>query len=272
MENDQDDSSNQGLYENRLKDVTVFAEYIVAEFRRVHEPLTNAQHYDLTSLARAYFMLGNVSAGFETFNTLLQRREMPDMHDINVALSAMAEYSPRGAARMIERMIQLGMQPDSITFGTVIHFATIHRDKELIMSLISRARHVHNGQLSLKSVQALIRAGIEESISEHTLSANLERALEIIQSLTASNFGCSPDTGKYCIVASLNVGNPALAFKFWRLLVQHKIDWADTGHLILRRRMATQIRKQHKTGELSALQEQAMLIALRLEKRGNAKV
>jgi hypothetical protein len=259
----QEGHSDSKRYEDRLKDVTAFADLVVAQFRRAKEPLATALHKDLTSLARAYFMLGDISAGFATLKVLLDRREMPDMHDINVALSALAEYTPRGAARVIERMINLGLEPDPVTFGTVIHFATIHRDTELVSLLIGRARDIDNGQLTLKSVQGLIRASIELEGTTHTsLSANLQRALEIIQSLTDLDFICSPNTGKYCIAASLTVHNPVLAFKFWMLLVRRKLQWSDSYHSILRRRIATQIKNERRAGQLDGNRAKVMMHAL----------
>jgi hypothetical protein len=164
---------------------------------------------------------------------------------------------------MIERMIQKGVEPDPITFGTVIHFATIHQDTQLVSDLISRARQAKNGQLTLKSVQALIRACLEmKDAPQSSLSANLERALEIIQSLTQSKFICSPNTGKYCIAASLKVQNPGLAFKFWTLLVRKKLEWTDPHHSNLRVQIAIQIRKHLREGWLSSDLAMAMLHTL----------
>ena len=251
------------LYEDRKQDASAFAHHIVAEFRRVKEPLTTARHWDLTSLARACFMLGDVSAGFDVFKTLIERKEIPDLYDINVALSAMAEYSPQGAAGMIQRMIQLGIEPDPITFGTVIHFASMHRDTKLVSTLLGRAREVDNGKLTLKSVQALIKASIEvEETAPSLLEANLLRALQIIQSLTQADLICSPHTGMYCISASLMVDNPVIAFRFWTLLVQRKVEWNDTRHSRLRSRIAAQIRTHCAGGWVDENQGKIMLHAL----------
>jgi hypothetical protein len=239
------------LYEVRGKDSTSFLHFVVSEFRLAKEPLAQAGHFDLTSLARAYFMLGDISAGFEAFKTLLDRKEMPDLHDINVALSAMAEYTPEGAAKMIERMVRKGVRPDPITFGTVIHFALIHQHTELVHKLINMARLAGNGPLTLESVQALIRASVEmEDSSPSLVLANLERGLMIMQSLAGSDLMCSPNTGKYCTLAALELRDPVLAFKFWKLLVRRKLGWNDTQHVNLRLRIAAQVRKRCRMGLL----------------------
>lgn len=231
------------IYQERLKDVGAFIDRIIAEFRSCKEPLAQANHADLTSLARAYFMTGNVTAGFDAFRVLLNRKEIPDLHDINVALSAMAEYTPRGAARMVERMVSKGIHPDSVTFGTIIHFATIHRDTALVSTLVNRARQLDDGQLSLKSVQSLIRASLEmENTSQSQLRMNLQRALAIVKTMTKSAH-LSPNTGKYCVAAALKVQEPTIAYRFWKLLVVRKLDWEDGQHKFLRQRMKSQLRR-----------------------------
>jgi hypothetical protein len=252
--------SERSLYEDRMKDITTFMHMLVAEYRRIKKPLSTAGHYDLTSLARAYFMLGDVSAGFDAFKALLNRKEIPDMHDINVALSAMAEYNPRRAARIIHLMIRRGLQPDPVTFGTVIHYASIHKDAELVSALVHKAYQADNGELTLKSVQALIKATIE--MEDPSLGTSLEQALEIIQSLIDSNLFCSPNTGKYCVAASLDVQKPVLAFKFWKLLVHNKIEWHDSQHSLLRQRIAGQALKHNRLGWLDADLEKVILHTL----------
>jgi hypothetical protein len=261
----EDTQSMREMYEDRSKDISAFIHSVVAEYRRTQEPLAKAPHFPLTSLARAYFMLGNVAAGFEMFRVLLDRKEMPDLYDINVALSAMAEYTPRGAAQMITRMIDKGVRPDAITFGTVLHFAAIHKDTELVGSLIKQARLIDNGELTLKSVQALIRASIGMEDDPELLGANLARALEIIQTLTRSKLVCSPRTGMYCIKSALKVSSPVLAFKFWQLLVERKLEWTDTQHVMLRRLIAQQIDRHYEAGLLTEERTKVMHFLMRRE-------
>lgn len=262
------DESHTGpeLYRQRLADMMALACRVVAEFRSIKEPLAEAVHYDLTSLARAYFIIGNISAGFDAFKALLDRKEIPDMYDINVALSAMAEYCPRAAAQMIERMIAKGIQPDPISFGSVLHFAAAHGDTELVGKLIGKVRQIDNGQLTLKSVSALIRASIlAENTSRAALRQNLERAVDIIRSLTVSKLVCSPNTGKHCIKASLDVDQPLLAFEFWRLLVKRKTEWADIEHTGLRFQIKKRIQNHSRAGWLDASRARVMLHALECE-------
>lgn len=250
----------RSLYEDRMEEITTFIHLLVAKYRRIKEPLSTASHFDLTSLARAYFMLGDVSAGSDAFKALLNRKEIPDMYDINVALSAMAEYDPRRATGIINLMIQRGLQPDPVTFGTVIHYASIHKDAELVSTLVHKAYEADNGQLTLKSVQALIKAAIH--MDDPSLGTSLEHALEIIQSLIDSNLFCSPNTGNYCVAASLNVQKPVLAFKFWKLLVRNKVEWNDIQHSLLRRRIAGQVLKHSRLGWLGGDLEKVILHTL----------
>lgn len=254
---------DRSVYEERLEETSSFANKVIAEYRQLRTPLAVAAHRELTSLARAYFLVGDVAAGFDAFRALLNRKELPDLHDLNVALSAMAEHSPRDAARMIDRMIAKGVHPDAITYGTVIHFATLHRDTRLISSLIQRAGNMGNVQLTVKSVQALIRASIAmENTSEETLKSNLKRTLGIIESLKHLRLEFSPNTGKYCVNAALVADDPKLAYDFWHLLVHHRVEWQDEQNKKLRWRIINSLRKHADAGNLESHQLMIRLSAL----------
>ena len=253
----------KSLYQGRVEETLSFANTVITEFRRFREPLASAAHKDLTSLARAYFLIGDVSAGFDAFSALLHRKELPDLYDLNVALSAMAEYSPRDAARMIDRMISKGVQPDAITYGTVIHFATLHRDTRLVSSLVQKVGEMGNVQLTVKSIQALIRASIAmETTSEEMLKSNLKQTLEIIWSLKHIQLEFSPNTGKYCVNAALVADDPKLAYDFWHLLVHHRTEWQDEQHKNLRRRIIKRLRQHADAGKLESHQLMVRLSVL----------
>ncbi|KIM89083.1 hypothetical protein PILCRDRAFT_812977 [Piloderma croceum F 1598] len=263
----EDTQNMRELYKCRTEDVSAFVNSVIAEYRRLQEPLALAHHFPLTSLARAYFMIGNVTAGFETFQILLNRKEIPDLYDINVALSAMAEYTPSGAAKMITTMIDKGVRPDAVTFGTVMHFAALNKDTQLVGSLIKQARLIDDGTLTLKSVQSLIRASIEMEDDPELLGANLERALEIIQSLKRAKLVCSPRTGTYCVNSALKLNSPVLAFKFWRLLINGKFAWNDTHHIKLRRLISHQVDRYREAGLLTEERARVMQFLMRHERR-----
>ena len=91
--------------------------------------------------------MGRISDGINTLKILLERRELPDMYDINVALSAMAEYSPRKASRMIGKMVRRGLTPDAVTFGTVLHHSIIHGDMDLANKLFNQAQQTGTGEV-----------------------------------------------------------------------------------------------------------------------------
>jgi len=250
----------------RWNDFTTFADRVLSEFRQSHDPLASAHHHTLTSLARACFILGKVTEGFEVFKILLDRKEMPDLYDVNVALTVMAEHQPRTAARMIERMMEKGLQPDAITYGTVMHHALLHRDMPLVSDMISRARGLDHAQLSLKSVVALIRGGL--AVDDNTKAvqrSKLESALNIIKTLLDSKFVCSPQTGKYCVFAALRADDPVMAYRFWKLLVKDKAEWDDREQKFQRRLITTMIRRHQQRDWLDDDRSIVMLSQLRGE-------
>ncbi|KAF8645248.1 hypothetical protein AX16_008073 [Volvariella volvacea WC 439] len=251
--------------EERSADLDKFLERVITEYRQHHEPLKTATHQNLTSFARACFILGKFADGFEAFKILLSRREVPDLYDINVALTAMAEQRPRAAAGMIDRMIEKGLEPDAVTFGTVMHYAVSHKDAELVDEMVRRARELKGGRLSLKSVASIVRANVavHDNASKAGLRARLQDALEIVQTLAKFKFASSPQTGKYLVSASLRAGDPELAFKFWRLLARHSAEWEDEEQVRQRRLISNMIWRRKRRGQLRAERAREMLWQLR---------
>lgn len=235
----------------RLTNLTDFLALIISEYRKQHEPLVEASHRALTSLARASFILGRFADGFDAFRVLLDRREVPDLYDVNVALSAMAEQDPRAAAKMIERMIEHGLEPDAVTFGTVMHFAKLHGDRVLVDDMIRRTRGRKDTMLSLKSVAMLVRVGLTPVgvDSKELQQQKLEEAWRLLHNLDATDFVSSPQTGKFLVFRSLKAESPVLAFKFWKLLLKGT-DWNDQEQVFQRALIARMIYKQQTHGIL----------------------
>jgi hypothetical protein len=283
-----------------------FAELVISKFRESKEPLIEAAHQDLNALARAYFIIGKITTGFDVFHIVMDKKEMPDLRDVNVALSGMAKYSPRLAGKMIERMIGKGLLPDSVTFGTVIKEAISRGDSELLVGLVGRAREVGDGSLSLKTVAALVRAGVadaevtsdgvglgesaEDERREISLQvaaggregqlilsgaddlerieANLKAAWEILQVLPKQDTANIPNLGENCLRSAIKIGQPELGYKFWKLFLRGKTQWDDTEQISLRRQLATLVQGCRDDGLLEETKAKVMLRGLNAAQLG----
>ncbi|KAJ3717106.1 hypothetical protein C8R42DRAFT_711816 [Lentinula raphanica] len=220
----------------RADNIKQFVQRVIEAFVLAHNPLAHATHANLSSLARAYFVAGEFAKGFEVFRHLIRRREVPDLHDINIGLSALAEHNPRSAANMIQVMIQRGIQPNSVTFGTVVHQALVHGDMHLVGDLLQLARQAGNIQLSPQGLFSLTRASVTlEEGSGTRKSAPLKDALELLKSLPDSGRLSSPDMGKFMVFAALRENEPVLAFEFWKLLLRCSSEWDDREQVFIRR-------------------------------------
>jgi hypothetical protein len=69
----------------------------------------------------------------------------------------------------------------------------------------------------------------------------------------------------YCIKSALKVSSPVLAFKFWQLLVERKLEWTDTQHVMLRRLIAQQIDRHYEAGLLTEERTKVMHFLMRRE-------
>jgi len=239
------------------------ARQVLEAFRESIQPLEEANHFDLSALARGYFMLGEMVEGLRPFRVLIGRREIPDRHDINIALSAMARQSPRAAYQMVNRMVDRGLRPDGVTFGTVLHEAIVHEDTELVTEMLDRAREA-GVSLSPKTMVSLIQArvAVREGMDDERLEANVRDAWEVVQTTGEWNAVHTPNVGKCCIVACLHLEDPVMAFNFWARLMRGKTEWGDREQRRQRRAIGSMVRRHCAEGRLDVDRARTMLHAL----------
>ncbi|KAJ6584785.1 hypothetical protein B0H19DRAFT_980551 [Mycena capillaripes] len=260
---------DNGAVREQSKEYKDFYRFVLSEFTRAHSPLQDAPHLVLTSRARACFIIGDFVPGFETVKILIDRKEMPDLYDINVTLTVMAEHNPRAAAQIVERMVQRGLQPDGITYGTVMHHALQHGDMELVNEMIQRVHALPDQQLSYKSIVALVRGSIALDAcwdrNDLTQHSKLQSAFSIIQSVGRSTVVTSPHLGKFLVLACLRAHDPLMAFKFWELLLRSQTSWYDREQVFLRRLIKRGLNTHAKNSWLKDSHRRAMIAQLRLE-------
>jgi hypothetical protein len=236
-------SEDGGTLETHTDDLTSFMTQVLQEYRAHHTPLVKAPHPALTSLARACFILGKYSEGLEVFRVLLERKEIPDMYDVNVALTAVAKAKPRLAARMIDRMIEKGLTPDAVTYGTVMHHALINNDSYLVYDMMEGIRGLKGTRLTLQSIAGVIRATVSSGTGgQEGLRDQLQSVVTMIETLNRTTTFSSPQVGKYLVSVSLRANDFILAYKFWYLLLRESAEWDDREQQLLRRRIAEMIR------------------------------
>lgn len=251
--------------EAKLADMSQFAQTVLLAFHKSKEPLDKAAHRDLNALARGYFLLGRMRQGLLPYRALLRRKEIPDLYDINVALSAISRHSPRMAANLVERMLETGLHPDAVTFGTVMHQALVQGDLELAGTLVKWAHEYGLKALSAKTMAALILASVSDRAeSAEALEANLRHVWEIVQGTPRSSVVHTPNIGECCIRASLHVGNVQMAFDFWDELVRWKAEWGDHEQIQLRRSIGRMVEQRVQEGSLVTERGTEMLRALGL--------
>ena len=236
----------------KLEDLNRFAQQLITEFILALPSLRHASHWELTSLARTYLLFGNVTDGFSTLKILLDRKEVPDLHDVNVALSVLAQHDPEGATWIIQRMVNRGLRPDAVTFGTVLHQAILRGDEDQINALMEQASKL-GARLTQKTISSLIQNYLTVKVdTPPSTQTGVQRAMQIVESMMAQTpgFVCTPNTGEACIRASLRADDPMMAFRFWKLLVKGKTEWVDGKQRLLRGMIASGIRRHCEDGRI----------------------
>ncbi|KAI0081587.1 hypothetical protein K474DRAFT_1703759 [Panus rudis PR-1116 ss-1] len=228
--------------EERRREAQEFVHLVIAKFREVQTPLSKASRNTLNALARVYFITGQIMEGFRMFKILVARRELPDLRDVNVALSALSEYNPAIGSRMLDRMIDKGLKPDGVSYGTIIHAALLHDDHLLVRELILKARK-SGVDLTEKTYGTLIRGTLSELYADsedNRLQAR--RASALLRILEQSGYTPSVRIARDCVIAALRAGDTLMAFRIWRHYMRGKADpQKDQG--LTRARLAEEIRK-----------------------------
>jgi hypothetical protein len=260
-----DDSGVEAIRQRR-DDCKEFLDFVMSEFALAHPPMAQCNHQVITSQARAFFIVGDFVRGFETIKVLLERKEMPDIYDVNVTLTIMAEHDPRAAAQIVRRMEEKGLQPDQVTFGTIMHHALAHNDMELVDEMVQRVAGLRE-QLSYKSIASLIRGSIAfdaGSIPGHSAQTKLRNAFEILKSIRRSPVMHTASLGKFLVYACLQASDPTMAFKFWELLIKDKARKEDGEHTALRRVIVRDLAAHTRKKWIKEMHARAMISQLRM--------
>lgn len=257
IEDDEDDHQNLS-YQEQIAIYRAFADSVIETFVKHRHPLKHATHQELNALARAYILVGKLVDSMRVFKILLNRKEVPDLRDANVALSSVSMSNPSGAAEIINQMVALGLKPDAVTFGTVIHHAIEHGDMDLVSRLIARARKL-DIELDYKTVGTLIRACVSNLEDGTAPRVRLQNAKHLIDSLYDAGIVPSPGMGVDCVVAALRADDPVMAHDFWRFIIRDKTQWDDLQQLILRQRIGAVVRQQWLHGSLPTMRARKIL-------------
>ncbi|KZT28338.1 hypothetical protein NEOLEDRAFT_1109213 [Neolentinus lepideus HHB14362 ss-1] len=236
----------------RMQDFDNFAKLVATRYRETQEPFEDADHRHLNALARIYFLLGDISAGFDVFRVMIDRQEIPDHYDLNVSLSVLVQHDARAAGQMIRKMVEKGLQPSSVALGTVLNGAMAQGDAELVDWLLRFAKR-ESIEITMKSVAAGVFTSISQSMQHDTpeqLRGNLDVVLNLVRVNSDERYLPTVATGKLCVNAAVKADSAELAYNFWRILLYRRAEWDDRQQQQLRRMIAVQIRREVLDGSL----------------------
>jgi len=248
-----------------LNEISSFANKVLRAFITQHEPLQNADHITLTSLARAHFVLGNVAEGFHCFRIILRRSEKPDIVDVNVGLSALAEYKPRAAAAFLATMLHHNVQPDEITFSTIIHHAMIKDDLDLCVELALQMKETLALNSNFQPFYSMALASVAERFDDtpQRQAVRLTTVLKVLQTMNYPKdwFVAHPEVGQCLIRASLP-HYPQVAFEFWNLVSKDILSRHDAIYYDQVQLIRNGLRRAWNLGEIEEVKMKQMISEL----------
>ena len=247
-----------------LNAISSFANKVLEAYIALHQPLRKADHFILTSLARAHLVHGNISDGFNCFRILLRRMEKPDIVDINVGLTALAEYQPRAAAAFVASMIHYDVQPDEITFSTIIHHAMIKDDLDLCTEIALQMKETLEPNSNFKPFYSMASASVVARARD-TRQRQVTRLKTVLKVLRIMNYPLNrfimhPEVGQSLIRASLP-DYPEVAFEFWELVCKGMPRDGDE-YCSQVREIQKALRKAWNRGDIEGIKMKEMLSKL----------
>ncbi|KAF9454774.1 hypothetical protein P691DRAFT_610962, partial [Macrolepiota fuliginosa MF-IS2] len=224
-----EDSISHEIEMRKVAELRSFVGHILAKFKEHHEPWEDADHRAMTSYARACFIVGKNAEGFDIFKVLLQRLELPDLYDVNVALSAIAKQAPEAASKMVGKMEEYGVQPDAVSLGTVLHHASTQGCKEVMEEMIGRVMETQRIHSDVKAFCVLVKAVVqpEEDDTKETRTLKLQSAWELVRQFTKRKNLVSTELGNYLVSLAIEAQNASLAFNFWSVLLKDSAEYND---------------------------------------------
>ncbi|KAF8158299.1 hypothetical protein B0H34DRAFT_708212 [Crassisporium funariophilum] len=238
---------------SNMANLTAFAHKVLQAYLDHHHPLERADHLALTSLARTQFLLGNPVDGFRCFKILMDRNEKPDIVDLNVGVTALAQYNSRAAAGFIATMLHYGLQPTGITFSTVMHQAMLKDDLDLVQELVVHLNELPNARSSFEPFYSLALACVAKRDEDTNQRMGLRllivlKMLHLIQ-YPKHKFLSHPEVGTLLVKASLP-HHPQIAFDFWNLITKQILSPQDSEYRLQRQLIADAVENAYVLGNL----------------------
>lgn len=251
----------------KVEELRSFVEHIIMKFKEHHEPWEDADHRAMTSYARACFIVGKNAEGFDIFKVLLKRLELPDLYDVNVALSAIAKQAPEAAGRMVGKMEKYGVRPDAVSIGTVLHHASTQRCKGVVEEMIHRVLAIPRIHSDVKAFGALVRAVVqpEKDETRETRVLKLQSAWELVHQFTKKKTLISTQLGNYLVSLAIEAQDASLAFKFWDALLKDSAEYDDERQRRQRNAIVVLTLAQNMRAEISGTD--ARMIINQIKKR-----
>ncbi|TFK27987.1 hypothetical protein FA15DRAFT_665742 [Coprinopsis marcescibilis] len=253
----------------RLKSLKKFSLSVFKRFKKQHLPLEEASHHILTTYVRACFVVGEQEEGIRGMQQLMNRREIPDIYDINVCINGISQNNPRRALDIVEEMVVGGrLMPDATTYGTIMSRALDHGDYELVDEMARKVKEIGLRRLSVKSLTGLVTAMTVEREGEpvEQWAKRVRETLEITEHWMGKHKAPSVQTGIHLVGAALKVDDPKAAFQFWTLIVREGMKWDDNQHRGIRQALVRSIVSHKERRLVTEVEHQSMISQIKSRK------
>ena len=247
-----------------------FAMHVLAAFREAKEPLKKASHYDLNAYARGSSVVGHFRQSMRTLQILLQRKEVPDQHDLHIPMMIMADDDPKMASSFLVELLEQGARADSAVLSAVTLGAVKHNKKRLAVATYERLLRLGKTQsdMSLEAARSLLRIYLELSAEPSSADDGslrkwaLQRAYELVSDSRLAGTPFASGLNNRFIELALGAGEFEKVFRFWKQVVRHTVRKTTEDYKRMRHAISEGVLKAISEGRLEEEIGRRMVIEL----------
>ncbi|KAF8312544.1 hypothetical protein DL93DRAFT_2082155 [Clavulina sp. PMI_390] len=221
---------------------------ITATFTALHEPAEMASHHNLNSVARANFLVGEVDTALKAFKCLLDRREIPDAHDLAVMVSGIAAFDVELADSALQNATSRGVVMPVQAWTAVLKAAFEGGNLKQADSVLRRMTEA-GVKSDLGVIDVILRYGLSEETwgsmlkIEHTTKLSTRKKpraeavipyLEMATRVLLKEQHYPRELTVMCINWVIKCDLPRQAFSFW-FEMWKKFDGRPTSPMLKKR-------------------------------------
>lgn len=184
---------------------------------------------ELSTVARAFFVAGDRSAGLAVFTQLLQQRSLPDLVDIKILLRDVAECDALMAVELLQEMVDVGFRLDHNTAMFIIN-GIAENDSSSVEAFMHFLRSEQSQIPDSQHIVNSINAMLDERDTRQSRSALYTRVRSLENQVKSESSPLASTSRKFKRIVSDTLGG-LMSINDYRSALSLLISAAPNGYV-----------------------------------------